>query len=122
VVVVRDGFELDRPGEGELKLELTSGIKVVRSGIAPADGKLDPKITWQGGPGLIRDPGYLLELEVGQGAFVPDQPCQARGSDSRGSADPGGRRWLYAGVGAVLALLAAIILALIRRRNANAPG
>jgi hypothetical protein len=122
-VTIRDGFEIDKPGEGELKLELGPGIEVVRSGVGDARGKLDPKVSWQGQAGPLRDPGYLLEFRAAAGAFAPDQPCEQLTNPPEIDARVR-RLWLYAGLGALLATIAALAIAIraARRRKPKAPG
>jgi hypothetical protein len=108
VVLVRDRLQLEHPGETEVKVEDSPGVKVDRARIG-ADEHLgiEYKIIGAGGP--LQDDGLEVTFTAGDQAVVaPDAVCQAP------------RRGLPTGLVVVAAAVTAFVLAgataLVRRR------
>jgi hypothetical protein len=112
-VRVRDQFRIPRPGETEVKVEDSPGVRVTRAHVGDAnDPTHDFRFVGPGGP--LSDEG--LEVEYSSSAttpMVPDGACGggAAGGDSRGHEIP---RWLWLALAGVVAAGCAIVLS--RRR------
>lgn len=109
-VLLRDSFRLERPGETELKVEDSPGIKVDHARIGDdAHLGIEYKIIGAGGP--IEDDGLDVKFTAGATAIVtPDALCRI---------DPPRRAvatGVVVGAAAVTALVLTGLVALVRRR------
>jgi hypothetical protein len=109
-IQLRDRFRLPRPGETEVRIEDSPGIKVEYARIGSlADPALDFKMVGPGGP--LADDGLDLAFEAGDRAQVGGDGCRAVAASSGG----GSRGWWIAGVIAVAGGVAAAVF--LRRRG-----
>jgi hypothetical protein len=114
-IVLRDKFVLTRPGETEVKVEDSPGVRIDHARIGAAD---DPSYDYKfvGGGGPLADDGLDLAFDAGPKAPVTaDGACTGSTAGSTG----GGRSklpWLLAG-GALVIIGAGGIFVLVRRRR-----
>jgi hypothetical protein len=110
-VLLRDRFKLDHPGETEVKVEDSPGVKVEHARIGVDDDLgYDYKIIGPGGP--LEDDGLDLQFTAGDRSIVAaDAICQGAAPHR---ALPTG---VIAGAAAVTAFLLAGIVTLMRRRR-----
>lgn len=114
-VVLYDRYEIDRPGETELKVEESPGVRVGRSSLG-ADGKpsrIDFK--WAGGDSPLASLGYHLTYKVdeSEAMMVGDGTCTEQASRPR-------RLWAYGAIAGGIALLTGVLLFRLNRRRSRA--
>lgn len=110
-IQLRDHLQLTRPGETEVTVEDSPGVRIDHARIGAAD---DPSHDYKfvGGGGPLSDDGLDLVYTAGpKAAVTADGVCV-------GSAKPGGSKlpWLLGGCAVVLLAVAGGIFALVRRR------
>ncbi len=109
-VILRDRFKLLNPGETEVKLEDTHGIKVVTAKIG-ASTERTIKFVGPGGP--LADDGVQLTFEVTDQAAPATSACATAAAGS----PKGLPTVLVVGVAALVAFALAVIVTLLRRRK-----
>lgn len=110
-VILRDRFVLTNPGETEVKLEDTHGIKIVSSKLGGSSDR-DVKFVGPGGP--LADEGVSIAFEVTDQAAPASSECTT-------PEPPEPKRLpaaLVIGVAAVIAFLLAVVITLLRRKRA----
>ncbi|MCE9571936.1 MAG: hypothetical protein K8W52_02150 [Deltaproteobacteria bacterium] len=110
-ITLVDAFALQRPGETELRIEDSPGVRVTRARLGLID-LVDHDARWQGAGGPIAHEGFTL-------GFTADDARPIGGGVCAGVATGGGgsRAWMWiAGLVALLAIGAAVVL-LARRRK-----
>lgn len=110
-VILRDRFVLPSPGETEVKLEDTRGIKITSAKLGGSSDR-DVKFVGPGGP--LADEGVTIAFEVTDQASPPSGECTT-------PEPPGPRRLpatLVVGAAAVLAFLLALVITVVRRKRA----
>ncbi len=121
---LHDRYRLDRPGEGELRLDTAPGIRVLKSGYSGALESLSTKLAWEGNDGPLANVGYALRFRANAKAFRSDTPCESLADDESATRAPPNQRpkWLLPALagGAALCALATFLL-LRRRKRARAP-
>ena len=111
VVILRDCFALPTPGESELKVEESPGVRVTFAGLSGGQPNLDSR--WRADAHPTLGPGYRLEVEVDPAVAIAGDVCRAIDAGrSRGSAWP----WIVA-----LALLFGGVAAIAYRRRRSRP-
>jgi hypothetical protein len=119
-ILLRDGFRIPEPGETELRVEESPGLRVTRSDLGgpetldAAAVRLD--FRWMGGPGPLATEGYRLDFDVDPALATFDGgECTGAG---RGAAAPPSRApWLLGGAAAIAALALGGWLGWSRRRR-----
>jgi hypothetical protein len=115
-IVVRDAFAVPRPGETELRVEDTPGVRVTRARLGLID-LVDLDARWQGAGGPLAHDGFTLGFDAGDKAPIPkDGACAATRPRAASGASLGLGLWLAVAIAAAL-LLAAALLAASRWRK-----
>ncbi len=110
-VIFRDRFTLPNPGETEVKLEDTHGIKI---GSAKLGGSSDRDVKFVGPGGPLADEGVSFAFEVTDQAAPSSSACttpEAPGEPKRLPAA------LVIGAAALVAFLLAVTIMLVRRKR-----
>jgi len=110
-VILRDRFVLTSPGETEVKLEDTHGIKISSAKLGGGSDR-DVKFVGPGGP--LADEGIAIAFEVTDQAALASSACTT-------PEPPGPKRLpaaLVIGAAAVLAFLLALVITIVRRKRA----
>ena len=106
-VVFFDRYEVNRPGETELRVEESPDVKVERSTFG-ADGKQsEMEFKWTGRGGPTATLGYYLDFTVQSTEPVASDtrcPAIATADQDQDNAEPPRRRWLVLGSVAALAV------------------
>jgi hypothetical protein len=113
-VAVYDRYEIERPGETELRVEEAPGIRVLRSSVGEDGEESRMEFRWVGGESPIAGEGWHLRFEVDAVNAIPGPgKCRSTASDA-----PARRTgvWAACALGA-LALLAVAGWAVRRRRT-----
>ena len=111
-LVLRDHLQLTNPGETEVKVEDSPGVRIDHARIGAADDpSYDYKFVGAGGP--LSDEGLDFVFDAG-----PRAPVTADGVCA-GPAKPGGSKlpWLVGGGAVVVLAIAGGIFVLVRRRR-----
>lgn len=109
VVILRDRFKLLNPGETELKIEDTHGIKIASAKIGTSPER-DVKFVGPGGP--LADDGATFTFEVTDQAAPPTSSC-ATGEEPPKRLPP----LLVIACAAAIAFILALVVTLIRKRK-----
>lgn len=113
-IALRDHLQLTRPGETEVMVEDSPGVRIDHARIGAAD---DPSYDYKfvGGGGPLSDDGLDLVYDAGPKALVTaDGVCVAPSAARSGSKLP----WLLGGAAVIVALAGAIFMLVRRRRRA----
>lgn len=121
---LRDRFQVPDPGETELRIEESPGLRVTRSdlggpeSVRPSAVRLD--FRWRGGPGPTDTHGYVLEFTVDPALATFDGGECAGPDDARDASRP--RRaspWLLGGAAGVTLAVGLALARRIRRRSGS---
>jgi len=110
-VILRDRFKLTNPGETEVKLEDTHGIKITTARIGTST-EHTLKFVGPGGP--LNDDGVQLGFEVTAAAAPASSACEAPASPEDKKRIPA---VLVIGAAAAIAFVLALVVTLVRRRR-----
>lgn len=112
-ITLRDKVQLTRPGETEVKVEDSPGVRIDHARIGGADDpSYDYKFVGAGGP--LSDEGLDLAFDAGPKAPVTaDGQCVGAASGRTGGSK---LPWILGGAGA-LVVAAGVIFVLVRRRR-----
>jgi hypothetical protein len=120
-VLLRDGFRIPDPGETELRIEESPGVRVTRSDLGgpeslrPSAVRLD--FRWRGGAGPAESHGYVLEFSVDPALATFDGgECTGPGG-ARGATGQGRARWMLGGAAALAVAVGLALARRIRRRS-----
>jgi hypothetical protein len=108
---LRDRFRLLNPGETEVRVEDTTGIKVLASKVGTSTER-SVKFVGPGGP--LADDGIQLSFEVTDRAAPASSACSVPSAEP---ARPGMPSGLVVVAAAVLAFVLAVIVTLRKRRK-----
>jgi hypothetical protein len=124
-LLLRDRFRIPDPGETELRIEESPGVRITRSdlggpeSVRPGAVRLD--FRWRGGPGPAEAHGYLLEFTVDP-ALATFDGGECTGPDgARGASRPGRSPWILGGAAALAVAVALGLTRRIRRRRRSHP-
>lgn len=108
-ITLVDTFALQRPGETELRIEDSAGVRVTRARLGPID-LVDHDARWQGAGGPIAHEGFTL-------GFTADDARPIAGGACAGVARAAGSRaWMWIAALAALLVVGASVIVLARRR------
>ena len=124
-VQLYDRFRIPTPGESQITVEDSPGVRIVHSQFGSetgADAHPRMMFRWRGGPGPAGTDGYLMDLVTDPGAATfLGGPCPAGHDDALASPRSTGSshllRWLSVAAIALLVLLAAAWVRRSRKRG-----
>lgn len=117
-LVVHDRYRIPRPGETELRVQESPGITITRSALGADSAYTKLVHEWQGNDGPMAQQGLVLDWDVDRevAMLMPASECGGRASVAQEAA-PGRRAAVVVLVGLLIALGAAVLVALKRKRQ-----
>ena len=117
-IVINDTLALPSPGETEIYLEESPGVRIVSSGLGENSGEAKLKFQWRGQTDYLRKRGLHLNFTVdpNQASIAADSCGDTSGATPRGESSAQ-RQWLALLLAGLL-IVSAAALWLLRRRRA----